>query len=100
MRTARLFLEDYRIVVLLEWLLKKENQSTLRIVSILMVFLPLAYTIGVGFHGAADYGGDFPTSQWVTAWFRSWFEALMMLSLFFGILLLIAAFSRRRNQGS
>ncbi len=83
---------------LTDWLFKKENRPTLFRMSILMVLLPLAYAIGVGFQGDAHYEGLYPSRQWITEWFRQFFEGIMMLSFVCGlILLLIVPFGHRRN---
>jgi len=79
---------------IMDWLLLKENKSNLPIVAILMVFVPLAYFIGIGFKGDVIYEGVYPNAKWITDWFRGWFEAIMMLSFLFGLILLVLAFSR------
>lgn len=79
---------------LLEWLLKKENKATCRLVAIFMIFIPIAFFLGGGFQGADLEGPIFTPGG-----LRAIFIAIMTVMLIVGFLIFLpAGFSRRKKE--
>ena len=78
---------------LLEWLLKKENKPTCRIVSLFFIALPLIFFFSGGFVQGADGEGILFSS----GWFREFFLVILSMMFLLGIILGIVGFNRKTN---
>ena len=78
----------------LNWLLKKENKISCRIVGIFFVTLPLIFFFGGGFKQGADGKGIIFSS----GWFREVFLVIVSLMFLVGIILIIAGFSKKETE--
>lgn len=83
--------------VLDDWvgfLFDRKNRMHARVLGCILTGLPLAFIIGGGFGETADGGGIIFSS----GWFREIFILAISLSLFVGVLLLVAGFLPRRSE--
>ncbi len=76
---------------LLDWILQKENKKTCRIVGLILTILPLIFLLGGGFHARIDGKGIIFSS----GWFREIFMIVITFMLLFGIILIVAGFSKK-----
>jgi len=80
---------------LLEWLLKKENKQSCRLVGIFLVIPPIAYFFSGGFPQGVDGHGIILSA----GWFREILVVTLVLMLFLGLILIAAGFlNRRKNE--
>ena len=79
---------------LLNWLLKKENKTSCRILGIFCVTLPLIFFFGGGFKQSADGEGIIFSS----CWFREVFLVTISLLFLVGVILIIAGFSKKESE--
>ena len=77
---------------LLEWLLKKENKKTCRLVGLFLVIPPIAYIFSGGFPQGTDGQGIIFSS----GWFREILVVSLGIMSLLGFILLIAGFSKRK----
>jgi hypothetical protein len=79
---------------LLEWLLKKENKKTCRVVGIFLVIPYIAYFLNGGFpQGVNGHGIIFSVG-----WFGEILLVSLVLMFLFGLILIAAGFLNKRND--
>ena len=78
---------------LLNWLIKKENRKTCRIVGLIFVILPLIYYLSRGFSQDIDGHGIIFSS----GWFREVFIVVLVIMLCIGLILTAVGFSKREK---
>lgn len=78
---------------LLEWLLKKENKKTCRLVGIFLVIPPVAYFFWGGFPQGVDGHGII----FSYGWFREILLVSLVLMLLLGLILIAAGFFKRKE---
>ncbi|NQU83318.1 MAG: hypothetical protein HQ536_01260 [Parcubacteria group bacterium] len=76
---------------LLNWLLKKENKKTCRIVGVFLVIPPVAYFFSGGFLQDVDGHGIVLS----TGWFQEILLVSLILMLLLGLILIAAGFSKK-----
>ena len=79
---------------LLDLLLSPNNRKICRVVGLFLTILPLIFFFAGGFpHGANGQGRIFSSG-----WFREVFLVLMTLIFIMGLILTLAAFTRKKNK--
>lgn len=76
----------------LNWLLEEKNRKSCRVVGISLIILPLLYILGGGFAQGVDGHGIIFSA----GWFREVFVVILSLMLFFGFILIVASFSKKK----
>ena len=78
---------------LLEWLIKKENRKTCRIVGLILIIIPIIYCLGGGFTQGVDSHGIIFSS----GWFREVFIVTLIILFFIGFILTLIGFSKKEK---